>query len=307
MIYFMRLTDWMLEQQNGRRKWNVTPGDLPRGGVFSTKFYFRTPQLEKDMSLPTSRRTLGRFYWEESRGDVLEPKQRARLAEIAPYYTDKVVVAMLLPIISKSDRLSLRALDWLVTNYSKKKPIVYKASPPGHPMVPVNMHNEYKSWLSNHKRRNFDMFRRRKRIFFNLGKQEYRTTVGQLNFFYWAARYGVLDYARKHIDEIETDHAVSTKRPKEEGEGEDDKEKVDGCDDEEEEEDVNGRATEVTVTNTNTSTKKRPCDDKKSGRKRRRRRELSRAPDRTCYVFPMVIDVVFDPVPIVASVFTSAD
>jgi hypothetical protein len=43
---------------------------------------------------------------------------------------------------------------------------------------------------------------------------EYTTTVGQLNFMYWASRYGVLGYARDHMDAIERDHATATKNKK---------------------------------------------------------------------------------------------
>ena len=167
---------------------------------------------------------IGRFYWMfnplDETDDNLDPKQRARLADIVSYYTDAVIETILIPIISKSEtggRLSLRALDWLVTNYSKKKPVVYKIAPPNHPTIPVNIHNDYKSWLNNHKRRNFDMFRRRKRIFFDFNEQTFETTVGQLNFFFWAARYGVIDYAKTNLLEIEADHAVSTKRQVESG------------------------------------------------------------------------------------------
>ena len=33
---------------------------------------------------------------------------------------------------------------------------------------------------------------------------EYETTVGQLNFVYWAYTYGVLDYARTHRETMKT-------------------------------------------------------------------------------------------------------
>ena len=124
---------------------------------------------------------IGRFYWlvdtTLKTDDNLDPKQRARLSDIASYYTDEIIESILIPIISKSEtggRLSLRALDWLVTNYAKKKPVVYKIAPPHHPIIPVNIHNDYKSWLNNHKRRNFDMFRRRKRIYFEFRDQTFR-------------------------------------------------------------------------------------------------------------------------------------
>jgi len=98
-----------------------------------------------------------------------------------------------------------------VTNYSKKHPIIYKVNPPGLPERVVNINSDYKTWLWKHRRSHFDPFRRRTRLRFTLDGKEYTTTVGQLNFMYWASRYGVLDYARTHLAEIENDHTTTTK------------------------------------------------------------------------------------------------
>jgi hypothetical protein len=150
---------------------------------------------------------IGPFYWE---GKLCQKKQ-CRLDKIQEYFDEDKLRALLLPIITKDNALSLRALDWLVTNYSKKKPVVYNVKPPNCPEVIINVYRSYKSWLWNHKRKNFDPFRRGQRIFFDLDGKTYESTVGQLNFFYWASRYGVLDYARQHIEDIEKDQAVTTK------------------------------------------------------------------------------------------------
>jgi hypothetical protein len=162
---------------------------------------------DADSAEPRTIGRMGRFWWEGK----LSRKQLARLEKIHVYYNDERLTEVLLPIITKDDRLSLRALDWLVTNYAKKVPIVFNIKPPDCPEVVVNIYRSYKSWLWNHKRKNFDPFRRRKRIFFRLDGTLHESTVGQLNFFFWASRYGVLEYARNHIDEIEKDQAESTK------------------------------------------------------------------------------------------------
>jgi hypothetical protein len=156
---------------------------------------------------PGSSNRVGHFWWE----DNLCKKKRTRLEKIHEYYDETCLRDVLLPVITKQDRLSLRALDWLVTNYSKKVPIVYNAKPPDCPEVVVNVYRSYKSWLWNHKRKNFDPFRRGKRIFFELDDVIHESTVGQLNFFFWASRYGVLHYARQHIVAIEKDQAEATK------------------------------------------------------------------------------------------------
>jgi hypothetical protein len=150
---------------------------------------------------------VGTFWWE----GVLCKKKQFRLEKIQEYFDEDKLRSLLVPVINKEKGLSLRALDWLVTNYSKKRPIVYNVTPPNCPEVIVNVYRSYKVWLWNHKRKNFDPFRRGKRIYFTLDGQTYESTVGQLNFFYWASRYGVLEYARQHISEIEKDQAATTK------------------------------------------------------------------------------------------------
>jgi hypothetical protein len=133
---------------------------------------------------------------------------------LVKYYTPSVVRNVLIPIISNTNRekkISLRALDWLVTNYAKKHPQIRKVKPSDMPEKAESMYSEYKMWLRKYRRAHFDPFRRRNRITFILDNHTHQTTVGQLNFMYWASRHGVLDYAYKHIEEIENDHSESSR------------------------------------------------------------------------------------------------
>lgn len=157
-----------------------------------------------------ARDSLGIFWWDA--GSPLGKKKMCRLSRISTYFTETRLTEVLLPIINKESSLSLRALDWLVTNYAKKFPVVYTVTPANCPPVVINVYRSYKSWLWNHKRKSFDPFRRGQRVFFQAGDKTYESTVGQLNFFYWAARYGVLDYARANIDAIEKDQACTVKQ-----------------------------------------------------------------------------------------------
>ena len=164
----------------------------------------------------------------------LDEKQRLLMTMLANYFTETRIREVLLPIISeeipsphhpntsqtsnkkrepqksKGHRLSLRALDWLVTNYAKKTPIIFKVQKHGVPERVINIYTEYKTWLWKYRRSNFDPFRRRQRLRFKLNGTPYTTTVGQLNFMFWAERYGVLEYARTHLAAIEADHAATT-------------------------------------------------------------------------------------------------
>lgn len=107
-------------------------------------------------------------------------------------------------VVRGEERLSLRVLDWLVTNYAKKRNIVYTVRVDDRD-VAMNLFLEYKSQLKAYSKRFFDPFCRRGRVTYG-GVQ---TTCGQLNFFRWAVQYGVLGYAREHHDEIEQDMLAS--------------------------------------------------------------------------------------------------
>ena len=176
------------------------------------------PELKRQSREKQSRQ-LHLFRWEPG---TISFKQEQRLAFLANFYTVETLRNVLVPMIEQKHAVSLRALDWLVTNYSKKTPVVYETPETNlitfHKQVStvVNVHAEYKNWLRTHKRKNFDMFRRKGRIFFTLDNQEYETTVAQLNFFYWAIKYEVLSYALQHVKAIESDHSATLKETKKE-------------------------------------------------------------------------------------------
>jgi hypothetical protein len=69
------------------------------------------------------------------------------------------------------------------------------------------VHAHYRSQLKAFSKQQFDPFRRRERIIFELPNQQHsiETTVGQLNFFRWAIESGVLQYVVEHKVHIERD------------------------------------------------------------------------------------------------------
>lgn len=141
---------------------------------------------------------------------VLDSKQINLIIDLDKFYTSDIVENVLVPIITQKATLSLRVLDWLVTNYAKKNSVVYK-----HEIMQcdsedpscclINVYSQYKSWLRNYRRRNFDPFRRRSRIHFSHKGERHETTVGQLNFIRWSHSYGVLEYTRNNLGTIEKD------------------------------------------------------------------------------------------------------
>jgi hypothetical protein len=108
--------------------------------------------------------------------------------------------------------VSLRALDWLCTNFARKNnSIIYEAE-----SKILHIHIDYKAQLKSFSKRNFDCFKRRNRIAFPLDGTDpggvYETTVAQLNFFRWAIRSGVLRFCKSHLSEIEADMNESMKQ-----------------------------------------------------------------------------------------------
>tara|TARA_Y100000591_G_C21420647_1_gene491999 strand:- start:34 stop:528 length:495 start_codon:yes stop_codon:yes gene_type:complete len=99
--------------------------------------------------------------------------------------------------ILNSQSVSLRVIDWFVTNYSKKHNIEYSNN-----NNIVNVYISYKSQLKSYSKKFFDPFCRRNRINY---KQSLSTTIGQLNFFKWALTNGILDYVTNNYQTIESD------------------------------------------------------------------------------------------------------
>jgi hypothetical protein len=146
---------------------------------------------------------------------------------ILNFYKNEINKKIFLSIIKQETAISLRLLDWLVTNYSKKYDIHYElGQQTGEYTLSnknFNLWMDYKNQLKSYSKKNFDPFCRRQRIFFNtktysidtIGSTRsdfYKnnnsgiiTTVGQLNFFRWAITNKVIDYAFDNINNIESD------------------------------------------------------------------------------------------------------
>ncbi len=100
-------------------------------------------------------------------------------------------------VLEGKENISLRILDWFVTNYAKKNNISYVTSSGKHVIVYLS----YKSHLKAYSKKMFDPFCRWDRIDFH----GISTTVGQLNFFAWVIEDGILDFLNEHRDEIHSD------------------------------------------------------------------------------------------------------
>jgi hypothetical protein len=112
------------------------------------------------------------------------------LESLAKFYNEAENSRKLHDILTtKSQGVSLRNLEWFVTNYAKNKHVTY-TGPTGRPFT---VHVAYKSSLDGYSKKLFDPFCRTERIQF----QGLTTTVAQLNFIKFAIVNGIIDYMLK--------------------------------------------------------------------------------------------------------------
>jgi len=138
-------------------------------------------------------------------------RQLSILRSIETYYTQQVVEELLVPFLNPGGGggLSLRAMDWLVTNFAKRHSVICRTRSGGQMF---NVHQGYKSQFSLIKRRHFDPFRRRMRVRIAHGEDSVESTIGQLNFMHWARENGVVEYLRGNILQIVSEMNDTTRR-----------------------------------------------------------------------------------------------
>jgi hypothetical protein len=134
-------------------------------------------------------------------------KQDQIVTWLQEFYSEKETVEKLLPILQGKSPISLRLVDYFVTNYAKKTNTSYMLNDK-HFLVYFN----YKRELNAYSKRLFDPFCRRERIMFeSRGIEPFVTTVGQLNFFRWFLEKGIYDFMLTNREAIEKDMNVTLK------------------------------------------------------------------------------------------------
>lgn len=125
------------------------------------------------------------------------------LKNLLDFYSNPENIKQLLNIVNGNSNLSLRIIDWFVTNYSKKYFIVYDIN---ENEQRFKVYNDYKLNLKAFSKKLYDPFQRWERITIPLNENEiFTTTIGQLNFFKWAITHRVLEYLIEHYENIEKD------------------------------------------------------------------------------------------------------
>lgn len=148
---------------------------------------------------------------------VIEPsamdhKMCLLLSALQNWYSQGDRMNVLMSVLGKDSTISLRMLDWLVTNFSRKTNVHYDDKRVDNHSDTFNVFMSYKTQLRAYSKRRFDPFKRRDRILFEMGGHRLVTTVAQLNFFKWAIENGVVTFAAEHAKEIEADMVGTVKK-----------------------------------------------------------------------------------------------
>ena len=132
-----------------------------------------------------------------SSDNCLLSKEEVLLESLYEFYKNKNNLNKILPIVTGTSELSLRVLDYFVTNYSKNNLINLGNKN----NTKYNVYQDYKNKLKSYNKRFFDPFCRinkkniTNKIAFKYDDEKYIvTTIGQLNFFRWAIRNNIIDY-----------------------------------------------------------------------------------------------------------------
>ena len=127
------------------------------------------------------------------------------MQSLSKFYANKSNIQKIIPIINGESEISLRLIDWFITNYSKKNHTIITKKVSNN-VLHLNVYLSYRSQLKSYSKTNFDPFRRRDRItFFYDNKNSIETTIGQLNMFRWILQSDILEYVHDNKTQIEQD------------------------------------------------------------------------------------------------------
>jgi hypothetical protein len=125
------------------------------------------------------------------------------LNNLTKYYSDNDFVQLdkILNILNGESEISLRIIDWFVTNYSKQQYTIKMLSNGKR----LKVYDDYKLKLKAYSKKRFDPFCRWDKIIVPYKSKFIQTTIGQLNFFKWVIENEIIEYIEANYDDIEAD------------------------------------------------------------------------------------------------------
>ena len=136
----------------------------------------------------------------------LNTQNKLLLENLMQFYKNKEYFDKFIYFINGESHISLRIIDWFVTNYAKKNFTIYELQNDLGDIVRFKVYDEYKQKLRAYSKRRFDPFCRWERIQIPLDEiRILETTIGQMNFFKWAIENKILNYISENYEDIEKD------------------------------------------------------------------------------------------------------
>jgi hypothetical protein len=133
-----------------------------------------------------------------------ESKLSLLMGSLTEFYQNKAYIDEIKNIVDQNNVISLRILDWFITNYSKKNQVIISNN--------FNVYQNYKLMLKSFSKSRFDPFCRKNKIIFYYTDTEYiETSCGQLCFFRWCFENNILNYVKENLSIIEQDMKNSIK------------------------------------------------------------------------------------------------
>jgi len=143
----------------------------------------------------------------QTRRRKIHCKQELIIANLQRFYSTRTDTDEILELLQGTSNISLRLVDWFVTNYARQNSTSYILN-----SQEFLVYMNYKSQLKAYSKKLFDPFCRRERIMFQLPNHEaFITTVGKLNFFRWAIEKGVIDFIKMNLAKIEKEMNTSAR------------------------------------------------------------------------------------------------
>ena len=143
-----------------------------------------------------------RFYEENNKRSFINSQNKLLMNSMIDFYTENEKLNRMILIVNGDSKISLRIVDWFVTNYAKKYYIIYDLPDSSR----FKVYNDYKLKLKAYSKKRFDPFCRWERTMIPLQQNKYiETTIGKLNFFKWAIENLVIDYIEENYKDIEYD------------------------------------------------------------------------------------------------------
>lgn len=206
-------------------------------------FYSHRYNLETLLIILNSKNLVKEKQYNEKKKELNKSKKKKKSINLKydNYISDLTPISSSLKLeLDLEKKISLRLIDWFVTNYCKKYKIqIQNKNSDTNKIEYVNIYESYKSNLKAFSKQIFDPFRRKNRVFvyYNINscstginnyykihivdynnldnnKNNYKyidTTIGQLNFFKWIIENNIYQYISNKRNDIENDMIKSQK------------------------------------------------------------------------------------------------